>query len=166
VTKTPVEVEAERLSAIEDDFRSLLTRKAADYVLEGTITSSRATVIENTSGMLPQRRWLITTRYALKGIAAWNRTQADGEFFVLGGVLPNDVPASPDYPRGQGYSFESYPSIGDHVIVALKEQPFFSAGVVPRVAEGSGILKAEGSDAIPAASIARIRSIANDAFTR
>jgi hypothetical protein len=144
-------------SQARERFMNILYSQSAHYVLEGTIVSATADLVEN--NVTDQlSHWIVVTRYQLSG-RSWNRSTPGGEFWVLGGTLSGDVPPSNQYPRAQRYSHETYPEVGDRVIVAVKNRPFLGAGTAPMVAwDSDGVVRVSGPDAMPEVVVNELRS--------
>jgi len=158
----PVETEETRGAKSVDRIGNPWRRSGAvDVVVEGEIVDKFVTVVQAPDQKMTKRPNLIMTRYRLAVSTAWPKTSGPAdEFWVLGGVLPADTPPSDQYPRGEGFSFESYPEVGDRVFVGVKVRSLPSIGTLRKAVEG-GITKIDDKnrDLVP-----RIRSMLDETF--
>lgn len=108
-----------------------LRKAAGAFVIEGVIAESEATVAQIPS--VGGQQQTIVTRYRMKVNRAWGRdTGSAVEYWVLGGTLPaKDYSQNHPY-QGEGYSDQSYPRLGEQLIIALRTGEF-AAGFTANV---------------------------------
>jgi hypothetical protein len=103
-------------------------------VVEGIVESSNVQAVPTSEADQP---YTIVTRYTMRVSNAWgNDPGASVEFWVKGGILPEDHPPSADYPRGLKGSAEFYPEIGDRILIGLTKKELVRGLNVQVVAGG------------------------------